>query len=109
MTAEIVELHPTGGQADDTIRRTVQALMKGKGVTVDQIARAAHMSRATFYNHMGGRGAQGAFKAGEVADIARFLGVEVSQLYDGLGGTFVPPGPPDGGTPGTTSVADINR
>ena len=96
MTAEIVELHPTGGHADDTIRRTIDALIKGKGLSPDAVASAAHMSRSTFFYKMGGHGADRAFKAGEVAEIARFLGVSVGQLYDGLGGTFIPPQPPGG-------------
>ena len=99
MTAQVVELFPTGGQADDTIRRTIKAIAEGKGIRADQLAAAAGMSRSSYFDKMAGHGAQRAFKAGEVADIARCLHVTVAQLYDGLGGTFVPPEPPpDGGS-----------
>lgn len=97
MTAQIVELFPTGEQADDTIRRTVDALITGKGMTRDDVAAAINMSRSTFYAKMAGKGSAQAFKGGEVASLAKALGEPVAKLYDGFGGTFVPPRPPDGG------------
>lgn len=90
MTAQIIDL-PTGGQADDTIRRTIAALMKGRGVSVNTLAESIGVSRAAWFSKMGGHGTKQAFKAGEVATIAQVLGVSVGQLYDGLGGTFLPP------------------
>lgn len=96
MTAEVIALFPVGEHADDTIRRTVDALVKGKGLSPAQVAEDAGMSRSTFFHKMAGKGASQAFKAGEVASLARVLGVSVAQLFDGLGGTFVPT-PPDGG------------
>lgn len=97
MTAEVVAL-PTAFMADDTIRRTIKALVEGKGVNPDDVAEAAGISRSTYFSKMAGKGSAQAFKAGEVARIATFLGVTVAQLYDGLGGTFVPPQPPPDGT-----------
>lgn len=93
-TARVVELFPTGPLADDTIRHTIKALVEGKGIRPDDVARAAGMSRSTYFAKMAAQGEKNPFSAGEVASIAKCLGVSVSQLYDGLGGTFVPD--PDG-------------
>jgi transcriptional regulator with XRE-family HTH domain len=90
MTAKVIELFPTGGLADDTIRHTINALVKGKGLRSEDVAAAAGLSRSTYFAKMSGKGSRQAFKAGEVALIAQYLGVHVSQLYDGLGGTFIP-------------------
>jgi len=95
MTAEVLPL-PVARMADDTIRRTIKALVQGKGLRPEEVAEAAGISRTTYFSKMSGKGSAQAFKAGEVALIAQFLGVSVAQLYDGLGGTFVPT-PPDGG------------
>lgn len=81
---------PSGALADDTIRRTVSALVKGKGLSPDDVARAAGLSRSAYFSKMKAHGREKAFKAGEVAGMAEFLGVKVQDLYDGLGGTFVP-------------------
>lgn len=86
MTAELVR-----DTADDTVRRTIKGVAEGKGFTPDQVALAAGMSRSAYFRKISGHGSIQAFKAGEVAAIAQFLGVSVGQLYDGLGGTFVPP------------------
>lgn len=97
MTAQIVELRPIGDRADDTIRRTIDALIKGKGLRAEDVAATAGMKRSTFFYKMSGKGSDRAFKAGEVASLAQALGVEVAELYGGLGGTFIPPNGPDGG------------
>lgn len=91
----MIELFPTGEHADDTVRRTVDALIKGRGYHRDEVAEAAGISRSAFYRKMSGRGDKNTFSAGEVASLAAVLGVSVAQLFDGLGGTFVPP--PNGG------------
>ena len=97
MTTQVVPLFPTGAQAEDTIRGTVRGLLKGRGLSVDDIAPLAGMSASTLYRKLAGKGEKDAFKAGEVASLARVLKVEVGQLYSGLGGAFVP-SPPDGGS-----------
>src|SRR5690606_31830595 len=94
MTAEVIQLFPTGELADDTVRRTIRALMHGRGISAEGMAPEVGMTVATLYRRLGGTGATQAFKAGEVASIARYFDVSISDLYDGLGGTFVPP---DGG------------
>lgn len=100
MTAQVIDLVPMGDRADDTIRRTIDAIVKGKGLRPDDVAAAAGMSRSTYFAKMAGHGTKNAFKAGEVALIANYLEVPVSKLFDGLGGTFIPPLPPEGGSNG---------
>lgn len=109
-TARVFELFPTGPLADDTIRATIKALVEGKGLRPDDVARAAGMSRSTYFAKMSAKGKRNPFSAGEVASIAGFLRVHVSQLYDGLGGTFVPEPPdgPDGGVPGDVTRGYAN-
>lgn len=98
MTAEVIQLFPVGADADDTVRHTVKALMSGRGVSAETVAPGVGMTVATLYRRLGGKGATQAFKAGEVASLARYFDVPVGQIYNGLGGTFVPPPTPDGGT-----------
>lgn len=102
MTAEIVDLFPTGEQADDTVRRTIDGIIKGKGLRREDVARLAGIKRSTFFNRMRAHGSESAFRAGEVASLARVLGVSIEQLYTGLGGTFIPPA--GGGAPGTPGL-----
>lgn len=97
MTAQVVDLFPTGEQADDTVRRTIDAVAKGRGLTREQVADGIGMARSTFYRKISGKGSANPFTAGEVATVAKFLRLRVGQLYDGLGGTFVPPEPPPNG------------
>lgn len=99
MTAEVSALFPTGDQADETVRRTIDALVKGRGLTVEQAADMARINRATLYRRLGGKGSRQAFKAGEVAALARVLRVQIPEIYGGLGGVFVPPEPPPDGPP----------
>jgi hypothetical protein len=94
MTAHVVELRPWGDQADEIIRRTVRALMKGNGLNVETLAPLVSMSAATLYRRLAEKGKGREFKASEVADIARHFDVTVASLYDGLGGTFIPPSGP---------------
>lgn len=94
MTAEVIQLFPTGELADDTVRRTIKALMHGRGITAENMAPSVNMTVATLYRRLGGSGSAQAFKAGEVASIANYFDVSVADLFGGLGGTFVPP---DGG------------
>ncbi|UNX54123.1 helix-turn-helix domain-containing protein [Georgenia sp. TF02-10] len=85
---------PTGPEAEDTIRRTVKGIMKGRGLTVEEVAPRLGMAVSTLYRKLAGHGNRDAFRAGEVASLADVLGVEVGRLYDGAGGMFTPP---DGG------------
>lgn len=98
MTAEISPTFPAGDQAqiDETVRRTIDALIKGRELTRDEAANRAGIDRATLYRRLAGKGSRQAFKAGEVATLARLLGVPVASIYDGLGGVFTPPPAPDG-------------
>ena len=104
MTADVSPIFPTGDQTDETVRRTVRALIEGRGLSRDDAASLAGIDRATLYRRLAGKGSQQAFKAGEVAALARVLNVKVSDLYEGLGGTFVPPPVPP--TDGPASPGD---
>lgn len=111
MTAQVIDLFPTGSDADDTIRQTVRALMKGRSLRVEDLAPRVGMSAATLYRRLGSKGSKEAFKAGEVASIARVLNVSVAQLYDGLGGTFTPQPPParEGAAQASSAIPDTRR
>ncbi len=74
--------------ADDTIRRSVRALIAARGQESEDVARAVGMTRATFYRRLSGRGAP--FTAGEVQAIADWFDVPVADLFSGLGGVVVP-------------------
>lgn len=97
MTAEVIRLFPTGEDADETVRRSIKALMAAQGLTKEDVAPRAGMAVSTLYRRFTGKGSEQAFKAGEVASIAAVLGVDISVLYGGLGGSVVPPQPPRGG------------
>lgn len=74
--------------ADDTIRRSVKALIAARAVTPDAVADAIGMTRSTFYRRVSGRGAP--FTGGEVQAIADVFEVPVADLFSGLGGVVVP-------------------
>ncbi len=104
MAATNVLDFPRGDVADDTIRRTVRALMHGRGLKVEDLADGIGMQRSTLYRRLSGNGRKQAFAAGEVADIAAFFGVPVGDLYDGLGGRFTPPAAPSTSAPRTDKI-----
>lgn len=92
MTAEVIAFPTPPELVDRTIRATIRALMEGKGLSKEDLAPRVGMSAATLYRKTTEKGPV-PFKAHEVALIASALGVRVSDLYDGLGGTFIPPSP----------------
>lgn len=102
MTAEVIRLFPTGEQADETVRRTIKGLIKGRQLRTDDVAAAVGIAHATLYRRLAGTGSKQAFSAGEVASLARYFGVPIEQIYTGLGGVFVPPDPD--GVPGTSTL-----
>lgn len=75
---------------DDMIRATVQALIAGNGTKAEIVAASIGMTPATMYRRLGGVGSSQAFHAGEVAALARHFGVEVEDLFTGLGGRLHP-------------------
>lgn len=91
MTAQVIELLPTGERADETVRRTIKALIEGRDLNIEDVADRAGLARATLYRRLSGHGSKQAFKAGEVATLAAYLGVRIEAIYSGLGGTFIPP------------------
>lgn len=111
MTAEMSPNFPTGDQAqiDETVRRTIDALIRGRELTRDEAASQAGIDRATLYRRLAGKGSRQAFKAGEVAALAHILDVPVARIYDGLGGVFTPPPAPDATTVGRPGVQGTHR
>ena len=109
MTAELTPSFPMGDQAqvDETVRRTIDALIRGRELTRDEAAIRAGIDRATLYRRLAGRGSQQAFKAGEVAALARLLDVPVASIYDGLGGVFTPPPTTAGESPSAAQNAKV--
>lgn len=95
--AEVTQLFVSQGVADETVRRTVRGLIEGRGIKVQTLAEAVGMQQSTLYRRLGGDGSQQAFSAGEVAAIASYFRVSVAQIFEGLGGVFVPPTTPGAG------------
>ncbi len=86
MTAELL-VHPTAGAiADETVRRSIKALCRGRNVDMGDIARGIGMPRSTFYRRLSGTGSRQPFTAGEVALIATYFGIPIGDLFTGLGG-----------------------
>ena len=57
--------------------------MAGQGLKVEQIAPMVGLSPSTIYRKFAGRGSAAAFTAGEVAEFAAALEMEVGDLYAG--------------------------
>lgn len=85
MTADVTPIRATrpGDDANDTVRRTIRALMAGNGLKVEQLAPMVGMSPSTLYRKFAGRGSSAPFTAGEVAELASALGAEIADLYAG--------------------------
>lgn len=85
MTAEVTPLpqRRLGDDANDTVRRTIRAAMAGQGLKVEQIAPMVGLSPSTIYRKFAGKGSAAAFTAGEVAEFAAALEMEIGDLYAG--------------------------
>lgn len=64
--------------------RVVEALCKGRGITVEDLARHVGMTRSTMYNRLH----KGNWQFTELAAIAEALDEPISSFMDGLGGRF---------------------
>lgn len=91
MTAQPSLTFPVGEQADETVRRSIKALIEGRGLDKGDVADATGMTRSTLYRKLSGEGSSKTFTAGEVATLAAFFGVPISAIYEGLGGAFLAP------------------
>lgn len=80
--------------------RVVEALLKGRGATTDELATAIDMKRSTLYNRL----AKGDWKFTELVEVAEALNEPFSSFIDGLGGRFLHPSirPAVGGRGGDT-------
>lgn len=89
MSADVVALRgKRRADVEDVVRASIRAVIAGRGITVDELANDAGMARSTLHRRLSGKGIKDSFYAGEVAVIAEVLGIEVADLYTGLGGTF---------------------
>jgi transcriptional regulator with XRE-family HTH domain len=91
MTAQPSLTFPVGEQADETVRRSIKALIEGRGLDKGDVADATGMTRSTLYRKLSGEGSSKTFTAGEVATLAAFFEVPISAIYEGLGGAFLAP------------------
>jgi AcrR family transcriptional regulator len=82
MTAEVIAF-PVGANADDTIRATVRALLRGRGMSTEDLADCIGVSHATMYRRLGSKGSKEAFKAGEL------LGVDLDEKVSAVSGLNV--------------------
>lgn len=85
MTADVTPLprRRLSDDANDTVRRTIRAAMAGQGLKVEQLAPMVGLSPSTIYRKFAGKGSAAAFTAGEVAEIAAALKMEIADLYAG--------------------------
>lgn len=89
MSADVVPFEgKRRGDVEDVVRASIRAVIAGRKMSVDELAADAGMSRSTLHRRLSSKGTKDAFYAGEVAVIAEVLGIEVGDLYTGLGGTF---------------------
>jgi hypothetical protein len=84
---QMVDL-PTAFEVDETIRRSVAALFEGRSISKDKLADVLGVSRTTAFNKLSHTNPT-PFSASEVAIVAAYLQVDVSELYNGLGGLFL--------------------
>lgn len=54
MTTDVVPVavFPTGDQADETVRLTIKALMKGRGISADELAIRMSIGRSAIYTQV---------------------------------------------------------
>lgn len=92
MSTETATPLPRPRAGDDTIRRTVKALIAGRETKSSVVAKAIGVSPATFYRRLEG----GGFSATEVVELAAYFRLRVEDLYSGFGGLFNALPPDDG-------------
>lgn len=72
---------PAAMSVDETIRATVRALRSARQVDVPPLARHIGVSRGSFYNRLNGAAP---FLAAEIAGLAHFFGVPITDFYEGI-------------------------
>lgn len=87
-TLQLVAL-PAAAVIDETIRLSVLALMHGKGAKKEALMDVLGASRGTVFNKLAPNNPR-PFTAAEVARLAAYFKVPVTDLYDGLGGRITP-------------------
>ncbi len=74
----------TTGHRGLVASRVVEALCKGRGITLDELATTIGMKRSTLYNRLN----KGDWRFTELATAAEVLDEPISSFLDGLGGRF---------------------
>ena len=77
----------TAGHRGLVASRVVEALCKGRGITVEQLAAGIDMKRSTIYNRLN----KGNWQFTELVEVAEYLDEPISSFLDGLGGRFAAP------------------
>ena len=86
MAAQPQMIHTEAEMADETVRRSVLALIQGQRLRKDEVATATGIPRTTLYRRLAGEWSSSPFTAGEVAALATYFGVEVASIFGGLDG-----------------------
>ena len=88
---QVLKLHEFASETDARISASVRALISGRGLQPAEVGLIVGVTKASMYNKLGGKAP---WKASEVEALARYFEIRISDLYDGLGGRFGPPGTP---------------
>lgn len=81
MTSAATGVEPVELSVDDTIRQTVRALRAARQADSLVMARALGISRQSLYNRLNGAAP---FLAAEIAGLAHFFGVPITDFYEGI-------------------------
>lgn len=76
---------PDADDINEIVRRSVLALAEGEGIPREALGQIIGLSRSATFGKLAAKGAR-PFTAAEVAQIAAFFEVPVTDFFDGLGG-----------------------
>jgi hypothetical protein len=77
-------------RADETVRRTIIALMQARSISCDELADDAGIPLSTLKRRLRSTGSSYAFTAGEVRSLAGHFGFESGNLFRYLDGRYQP-------------------
>lgn len=84
---QVVKLHDYASETDARLSASILALVSGQHVDPKDVARELKVSKAAYYRKING---SSPWKASEIETLAKFFGVRLGDLYDGLGGRVGP-------------------
>lgn len=100
-----IKLHDFATPTDGRIAATVRALASGRDESVEYVALRCGMTRSQLYDRLNGTSP---WKAAEIEALASHFGVEITELYDGMGGKFGPPSSPTRASSSTAELRTFN-